>query len=99
MRKTGTYAATSLHLFQDVINGLIKSESLSVEEELWTSKASTGSIIWAEPFEVNARQYDVNEFFPSVLLQKGVKWPIGRGSFKLFHFLVKKYHMVLIVEI
>ncbi|PKY53083.1 hypothetical protein RhiirA4_471106 [Rhizophagus irregularis] len=40
------------------INGLIKSESLSVEEELWTSKASTGSIIWAEPFEGNARQYD-----------------------------------------
>ncbi|CAB4410734.1 unnamed protein product [Rhizophagus irregularis] len=48
--------------FKMFINGLIKSESLSVEEELWTSKASTGSIIWAEPFEGNARQYDVNEF-------------------------------------
>ncbi|GET02642.1 hypothetical protein GLOIN_2v1772900 [Rhizophagus clarus] len=44
MRKTGIYSATSLRLFQDVTNGLIKSESLSVEDELWTSKASTGSM-------------------------------------------------------
>ncbi|PKY63040.1 hypothetical protein RhiirA4_490763 [Rhizophagus irregularis] len=51
-------------------------------EELWISKASTGSIIWAEPYEGNARQYDVNEFYPSVLLQKGVQWPIGPGEFK-----------------
>ncbi|RGB38854.1 hypothetical protein C1646_755172 [Rhizophagus diaphanus] len=82
MRKTGTYAATSLRLFQDVTNGLIKSAKLSAEEELWISKASIGSIIWAEPYEGKASQYDVNEFYPSVLLQKDVQWPIGPGEFK-----------------
>ncbi|RGB31184.1 hypothetical protein C1646_792657 [Rhizophagus diaphanus] len=78
MRKTGTYAATSLRLFQDVTKGPTKSTRLSNEEELWISKASTGSVIWAEPYEGNAKQYDVNEFYPSVLLQKEAQWPIGQ---------------------
>ncbi|UZO20398.1 uncharacterized protein OCT59_012822 [Rhizophagus irregularis] len=75
MRKIGTYAATSLHLFHDVTKGLVISKRLSQEEEHWISKASIGSIIWAEPYEGNAKQYDVNEFYPSVLLQKEAKWP------------------------
>ncbi|PKY55993.1 hypothetical protein RhiirA4_427936 [Rhizophagus irregularis] len=82
MRKTGTYAATSLRLFQDVTKGATKSTRLSNEEELWISKASIGSIIWTEPYEGDAKQYDVNEFYPSVLLQKGVQWPTGSGKFK-----------------
>ncbi|GBC52971.2 hypothetical protein GLOIN_2v1772900 [Rhizophagus irregularis DAOM 181602=DAOM 197198] len=83
MRKTGTYAATSLRLFQDVTNGPIKSARLSDDEELWISNASIGSIIWAEQYEGNAAQYDINEFYPSVLLQKEAQWPIGPGEFKI----------------
>ncbi|PKY23741.1 hypothetical protein RhiirB3_387460 [Rhizophagus irregularis] len=67
MRKTGTYAATSLRLFQDVTNGPIR-----------------------KPYEGKAKQYDVNEFYPSVILQKGVQWPIGPDIFKTFSFLDEK---------
>ncbi|CAB4381104.1 unnamed protein product [Rhizophagus irregularis] len=90
MRKTGTYAATSLRLFQDVTNGPIRSTRLSTEEEFWILKASTGSIIWAEPYEGDAKQYDINEFYPSVLLQKEAQWPIKSGMFETLTFLNKK---------
>ncbi|CAB5199887.1 unnamed protein product [Rhizophagus irregularis] len=60
-----------------------KSTRLSNEEELWISKTSIGPIIWAEAYEGKAIQYDhINEFYPSVLLQKGVQWPTGSGKFK-----------------
>ncbi|PKK71891.1 hypothetical protein RhiirC2_710770 [Rhizophagus irregularis] len=82
MHKTGTYAATSLRLFQDVTKGATKSTRLSNEEKLWISKTSIGPIIWAEAYEGKAIQYDINEFYPSVLLQKGVQWPTSSGKFK-----------------
>src|SRR5215469_4285186 len=82
MRKTGTYAATSLRLFQDKTKGPKKcTDTLSEMEKLWISKSSTGPMIWSEGYEGNAIQYDVNEFYPSVLIQKGAKWPVKPGKF------------------
>ena len=81
MRKTGTYAATSLRLFQDVTHGPTHSKILSIEEELWISKSSTGAISWAKQYTGEAIQYDINEFYPSVLLQKNAQWPTESGIF------------------
>ncbi|RIA83844.1 hypothetical protein C1645_880271 [Glomus cerebriforme] len=82
MRKTGTYAATSLRLFQDVTRGPIRSEILTCEEKLWITKTNIGAITWAEQYEGEATQYDINEFYPSLMKQNNVKWPTEKGKFK-----------------
>ena len=58
LRKTGTYASTSLRYFQDVARGPRKAENLSPEEDHWIKSAYIGGLTWAEPYEGIATEYE-----------------------------------------
>ena len=82
LRKTGTYASTSLRYFQDVARGPRKAENLSPEEDHWIKSAYIGGLTWAEPYEGIAIELDYNEFYPDILASGNAGWPIRPGEFR-----------------
>ncbi|PKK57130.1 hypothetical protein RhiirC2_798623 [Rhizophagus irregularis] len=81
LRKTGTYASTSLCYFQDVARYPRKTEDLSQEEDHWIKLAYIGNLTWAEPYEGIATELDFNEFYPNLLANGMTGWPIGPGYY------------------
>jgi len=81
MRKSGGYTLTSLKLFRETTLVPKRSEKVDEKENAWLNLASTGALVFAEKYEGEAIQYDVNSMYIYEMLKKEASWPIAPGKF------------------
>ncbi|CAG8632368.1 2478_t:CDS:2, partial [Diversispora eburnea] len=81
MRKSGSYTLTSLKLFRETTLAPKRSEKIDEKENAWLNLASTGALVFAEKYEGEANQYDVNSMYIYEMLKKEASWPIAPGKF------------------
>jgi len=81
MRKSGSYTLTSLKLFRETTLVPERSEKVDEKENAWLNLASTGALVFAEKYEGEAIQYDVNSMYIYEMLKKEASWPIASGKF------------------
>ena len=81
MRKSGSYTLTSLKLFRETTLAPNRSEKIDEKENAWLNLASTGALVFAEKYEGEAIQYDVNSMYIYEMLKKEASWPIAPGKF------------------
>ncbi|CAG8849047.1 423_t:CDS:2, partial [Gigaspora margarita] len=70
MRKSGSYTLTSLKLFRKTTLAPKRSEKIDEKENVWLNFASTGALVFAEKYEGEAIQYDVNSMYIYEMLKK-----------------------------
>ncbi|RIB03038.1 hypothetical protein C2G38_2289349 [Gigaspora rosea] len=58
-----------------------RSEKIDEKENAWLNLASTGALVFAEKYEGEAIQYDVNSMYIYEMLKKEASWPIATGKF------------------
>ncbi|CAG8686129.1 14118_t:CDS:2, partial [Racocetra fulgida] len=51
------------------------------KENAWLNLATTGTLVFAEKYEGEAIQYDVNSMYTYEMLKKEASWPIAPGKF------------------
>ncbi|CAJ0831787.1 5653_t:CDS:2, partial [Entrophospora sp. SA101] len=81
MRKSGSYTLTSLKLFKETTLVSKRSEKVNEKENAWLNLASTGALVFAERYEGEAIQYDVNSMYVYEMLKKEASWPFAQGKF------------------
>ncbi|CAG8637583.1 17017_t:CDS:1 [Acaulospora morrowiae] len=81
MRKSGDYTLTTIKLFKETTLAPLKSGKISKQEKAWIDLASTGALIFAEKYEREAIQYDVNSMYIYIMLKKEASWPVTSGKF------------------
>ncbi|RHZ89290.1 hypothetical protein Glove_16g51 [Diversispora epigaea] len=92
MRKSGSYTLTSLKLFRETTLASKRSEKIDEKENAWLNLASTGTLVFAEKYEGEANQYDVNSMYIYEMLKKEASWAIAPGKFHTIDVsLVKKW--------
>ncbi|RIB00139.1 hypothetical protein C2G38_2309202 [Gigaspora rosea] len=93
MRKSGSYTLTSLKLFRKTTLAPKRSEKIDEKENAWLNLASTGALVFAEKYEGEAIQYDVNSMYIYEMLKKEASWPIATGKFHTIDVsLVEKWN-------
>ncbi|CAG8797550.1 23552_t:CDS:1, partial [Gigaspora rosea] len=93
MRKSGSYTLTSLKLFRKTTLAPKRSEKIDEKENAWLNLASTGALVFAEKYEGEAIQYDVNSMYIYEMLKKEASWPIATGKFRTIDVsLVEKWN-------
>ncbi|RIB04721.1 hypothetical protein C2G38_2048189 [Gigaspora rosea] len=60
MHKSENYTLTTIKFFKETTLAPQKSEKISEQESAWIDLATTGALIFAERYEGEANQYDVN---------------------------------------
>ncbi|CAJ0630229.1 10738_t:CDS:2 [Entrophospora sp. SA101] len=69
-----------------------KSEKISEQESAWIDLATTGALIFAERYEGEANQYDVNSMYIFEMIKKDASWPIAPGKFHTINsFFTEKW--------
>ncbi|CAG8486644.1 1713_t:CDS:2 [Ambispora gerdemannii] len=63
MRKFGNYTLTSIKLFKETSLAPLKSEKISEQENAWINLATTGALVFAEKYDGEANQYDINSIW------------------------------------
>ncbi|CAG8686726.1 15841_t:CDS:2, partial [Dentiscutata heterogama] len=58
-----------------------RSEKVNEKENAWLNLASTGALVFAERYEGEAIQYDVNSMYIYEMLKKEASWPFAQGKF------------------
>ena len=81
MRKSGSYTLTSLKLFRETTLAPNRSEKIDEKENAWLNLATTGALVFAEKYDGEAIQYDVNSMYIYEMLKKEASWPIAPGKF------------------
>ncbi|RHZ89406.1 hypothetical protein Glove_14g2 [Diversispora epigaea] len=81
MRKSGSYTLTSLKLFRETTLAPKRSEKIDEKENAWLNLASSGALVFAEKYEGEANQYDINSMYIYEMLKKEASWPIAPGKF------------------
>ncbi|CAG8636289.1 10854_t:CDS:2, partial [Diversispora eburnea] len=81
MRKTGNYSLTTIKLFNETTLAPKRGEKISEQEKAWIDLATTGALIFAEKYEGEAIQYDVNSMYIYEMLKKEASWPVASGKF------------------
>ncbi|CAG8681269.1 2991_t:CDS:2, partial [Scutellospora calospora] len=76
MCKSGNYTLTTIKFFKETTLALQKSEKISKQENTWIDLATTGALIFAERYEGEANQYDVNSMYIFEMIKKDASWPI-----------------------
>ena len=82
---TGRYSKTALHYyFTHCFNKLnLTIEPIKFEEAIWIDKASTGAYIYAKQCKnVKAYSYDYVSYYPSIMKDNKMLFPIKQGEFK-----------------
>ena len=79
MYKTGNDKVTALNLF-DYMTKHITPDDIEQAEANWINKASLGALIFAQPYEGPAYDYDVKSQYPSIM-KSGTLFPIKKGTF------------------
>ncbi|CAG8484832.1 4262_t:CDS:10 [Ambispora gerdemannii] len=77
MRKSGNYTLTTIKFFKKTTLAPQKSKKISEQEGAWVDLATTGALIFAERYEGEAIQYDVNSMYVFEMMKKNVTWPIA----------------------
>ncbi|CAG8673692.1 11100_t:CDS:1, partial [Paraglomus occultum] len=77
MRKSGGYSLTSLKLFRETTLAPNRSEKIDEKENAWLNLATTGALVFAEKYEGEVIQYDVNSMYIYEMLKKEASWPIA----------------------
>ncbi|CAG8483617.1 25163_t:CDS:2, partial [Racocetra persica] len=54
-----------------------RSEKIDKKENAWLNLASTGTLVFAEKYEGEAIQYNVNSMYIYEILKKETSWPIA----------------------
>ncbi|CAG8669839.1 6663_t:CDS:2, partial [Paraglomus brasilianum] len=80
MRKSGGYSLTSLKLFRETTLAPNKSEKIDEKENAWLNLATTGALVFAEKYEGEAIQYDVNSMYIYEMLKNEASWPIATAT-------------------
>ncbi|RHZ85601.1 hypothetical protein Glove_63g120 [Diversispora epigaea] len=81
MRKTGNYTLTTIKLFNETTLAPKRSEKISEQEKAWINLATTGALIFAEKYDGEGSQYDVNSMYIFEMIKKDASWPIASGKF------------------
>ncbi|CAG8818773.1 5506_t:CDS:1, partial [Racocetra fulgida] len=81
MCKSGNYTLTTIKFFKETTLAPQKSEKISEQESAWIDLATTGALIFAERYEGEANQYDVNSMYIFEMIKKDASWPIAPGKF------------------
>ncbi|CAG8658218.1 6753_t:CDS:2, partial [Diversispora eburnea] len=81
MQKSGCYTLTSLKLFRETTLVPKRSEKVDEKENTWLNLATTGALVFAERYEGEAIQYDINSMYVFEMLKKEVSWPIASGIY------------------
>ncbi|CAG8795854.1 42658_t:CDS:2, partial [Gigaspora margarita] len=81
MRKSENYTLTTIKFFKETTLAPKKSEKISEQENAWLNLASIGALVFAEKYEGEAIQYDVNSMYIYEMLNKEASWPIVSGKF------------------
>ncbi|CAJ0648906.1 755_t:CDS:2 [Entrophospora sp. SA101] len=93
MRKSGSYTLTSLKLFRETTLAPNRSGKIDEKENAWLNLATTGALVFAEKYEGEAIQYDVNSMYIYEMLKKEASWPITTGKFHTIDVsLVEKWN-------
>ena len=77
----------SLRFFQDVTSAPRKAIDLTTEEDYWVKSAYMGGLVWTKPYEGIGIKLDFNEYYPHILADRGICWPIGLGEFKTITYI------------
>jgi hypothetical protein len=79
MYKTGNDKITALNLF-DYTTKHISPDDIEQAEANWINLASSGALIYAEPYEGQGYDYDVKSQYPSIQ-KSGMLFPVKKGEF------------------
>ena len=66
MCKSGNYSLTTIKFFNETTLAPKRSEKISEKENAWLNLASTGALVFAEKYEGEAIQYDVNSMYSAL---------------------------------
>ncbi|CAG8547360.1 16443_t:CDS:2, partial [Cetraspora pellucida] len=80
MRKSGNYTLTTIKFFKETTLAPQKSEKISEQESAWIDLATTGALIFAERYEAEANQYNVNSMYIFEMIKKDTSWPIAPAT-------------------
>ncbi|CAJ0870849.1 7026_t:CDS:2, partial [Entrophospora sp. SA101] len=80
MRKSGSYTLTSLKLFRETTLAPNRRGKIDEKENAWLNLATTGALVFAEKYEGEAIQYDVNSMYIYEMLKKEASWPITTAT-------------------
>ncbi|RHZ67234.1 hypothetical protein Glove_302g42 [Diversispora epigaea] len=88
----GNYTLTFIKLFNETTLASRRNEKISEQEKTWIDLATTGALIFAEKYEGEAIQYDVNSMYIYEMLKKEASWPVASGKFHTIDIsLVEKW--------
>ncbi|CAG8510137.1 2386_t:CDS:2, partial [Scutellospora calospora] len=76
MRKSRNYTLTTIKFFKETTLAPQKSEKISEQESAWIDLATTSALIFAERYEGEANQYDINSIYIFEMIKKDASWPI-----------------------
>jgi hypothetical protein len=82
MYKTGSIKDTALFLLDEETKKY-KPDDLEIDESLWIQEATTGALIFNEPYEGYAYKFDVISKYPSTITSNNFLVPLKRGEFKI----------------
>eukprot|EP01038_Epipyxis_sp_PR26KG_P015561 gene15561-21013_t len=80
--RTGSVAKTSLQLWYDLSKP--KTADKIEEYEVDILESCRGPFIWAIPYKGRAYKYDIVSEYPSIMNSNQYKFPIGKGTLKIF---------------
>ncbi|RIB21195.1 hypothetical protein C2G38_2177342 [Gigaspora rosea] len=80
MHKSENYTLTTIKFFKEPTLAPQKSEKISEQESAWIDLATTGALIFAERYEGEANQYDVNSMYIFEIIKKDASWPIAPAT-------------------
>jgi len=89
MYKTGNDKITALNLF-DWMTKHINPDEIDQVEANWINYASSGALIYAEPYEGLAYDYDIKSQYPSIQ-KSGMLFPVSKGTFLKLDKLPDEY--------
>ena len=79
MYKTGNDKITALNLF-DWMTKHINPDEVEQAKADWISNSALGALIFSEPYEGQAYEYDVKSQYPSIQ-KSGMLFPVKKGEF------------------
>jgi hypothetical protein len=78
---TGTYVKTALHFFEQTTKH-IQCDPIDEEESEFIENCRHGSIVFAEEHKGLTYQYDFKSFYPYIMSDNHILFPIKKGEFK-----------------
>ncbi|RHZ81977.1 hypothetical protein Glove_115g114 [Diversispora epigaea] len=70
-----------LKLFRETTLAPKRNEKIDEKKNAWLNLTSSGALVFAEKYEGEANQYDVNSMYIYEMLKKEASWPIAPGKF------------------